>query len=225
MRKNRRPQLKFYENQDILLAREPTQSVDSATAQDRRLNDVLGSLLNELRAVDHAIYGVIAKTPTAALDEPMRKLSNAANYSQLWLAIAAVLFVFGGGRARRAALNGVAAIAVTSFLVNIVIKSLPRRTRPDRDAYSVPAERKLPMPGSASFPSGHAASGFAFATAVGDYLPPLAVPLRFLAGAVAYSRVHTGVHYPADAVVGSMIGGAIGHVAASVGRSRLGTRG
>jgi undecaprenyl-diphosphatase len=49
------------------------------------------------------------------------------------------------------------------------------------------------MPGSASFPSGHSASSFAFATAVGDYLPPLVLPLRFLAGAVAYSLVHIGV--------------------------------
>jgi membrane-associated phospholipid phosphatase len=30
-----------------------------------------------------------------------------------------------------------------------------------------------------------------------------------LAAAVAYSRVHTGVHYPGDAIVGSLIGGAL----------------
>lgn len=77
------------------------------------------------------------------------------------------------------------AIAVASFLVNVVIKSLPRRSRPDRDAYAAPEERKLPMPSSASFPSGHSASAFAFATAVGHYLPPLILPLRFLAGAIA----------------------------------------
>lgn len=116
------------------------------------------------------------------------------------------------------------AIAVASFLVNIVIKSLPRRSRPDRDAYAVPEERKLPMPSSASFPSGHAASGFAFATAVGDSLPPLVMPLRVLAGAVAYSRVHTGVHYPSDALVGSLVGVAVGHIFARVVRSVLGTR-
>jgi undecaprenyl-diphosphatase len=41
-------------------------------------------------------------------------------------------------------------------------------------------------------------------------MPLLAFPLRALAAAVAYSRVHTGVHYPADAVVGSLAGGATG---------------
>jgi membrane-associated phospholipid phosphatase len=32
------------------------------------------------------------------------------------------------------------------------------------------------------------------------------VPIRLLAAAVAYSRVHTGVHYPGDVVVGSVTG-------------------
>jgi undecaprenyl-diphosphatase len=62
------------------------------------------------------------------------------------------------------------------------------------------------MPESSAFPSGHAASAFAFAYAVGRHLPLLAVPIRLLAGAVAYSRVHTGVHYPGDVVVGSITG-------------------
>ena len=62
------------------------------------------------------------------------------------------------------------------------------------------------MPGSTSFPSGHSASAFAFATGVGSVLPREAVPIRALAAAVAYSRVHTGVHYPADAIAGAFLG-------------------
>ena len=62
------------------------------------------------------------------------------------------------------------------------------------------------MPASTSFPSGHSASAFAFATAVGDELPLAWLPLHALATAVAYSRVHTGVHYPGDAVIGSLMG-------------------
>jgi hypothetical protein len=41
------------------------------------------------------------------------------------------------------------------------------------------------MPESSSFPSGHAASAFAFAYAVGRHLPGLAVPIRLLAADVA----------------------------------------
>ena len=36
--------------------------------------------------------------------------------------------------------------------------------------------------------------------------PAAAVPLRALAALVAYSRVHTGVHYPADVLAGGLIG-------------------
>jgi membrane-associated phospholipid phosphatase len=62
------------------------------------------------------------------------------------------------------------------------------------------------MPTSTSFPSGHSASAFAFATAVGKEILAISGPLRGLAGAVAYSRVHTGVHYPTDVIIGASIG-------------------
>ena len=45
-------------------------------------------------------------------------------------------------------------------------------------------------------------------------IPVLALPLRAVAGAVAYSRVHTGVHYPGDAVVGALLGAATGQMVA-----------
>ncbi len=72
------------------------------------------------------------------------------------------------------------------------------------------------MPTSTSFPSGHAASAFAFAYAVGRHLPGLAVPVRLLAAAVAYSRVHTGVHYPGDVVIGSVTGAGTAAMVAAV---------
>ena len=75
------------------------------------------------------------------------------------------------------------------------------------------------MPDSTSFPSGHSASAFAFAGAVAGSLPVLAAPLRGLAAAVAYSRVHTGVHYPGDVVVGSLVGATIGEATVIVARA------
>ncbi len=72
------------------------------------------------------------------------------------------------------------------------------------------------MPTSTSFPSGHAASAFAFATAVSRDFPWLAVALQFAAGAVAYSRVHTGVHYHGDTVAGALIGASTGQAVSSV---------
>jgi hypothetical protein len=61
-----------------------------------------------------------------------------------------------------------------------------------------------------------AASGFAFAAAIGRDQPWLGLPLRFLAAAVAYSRVHTGVHYPGDIVIGSLIGEGTGQAVAGL---------
>ena len=86
----------------------------------------------ELGAVDRALYETVARTPTAELDEPARRLSDAANYSRLWLGIAATIALVGGGRGRRAALEGVVAIGVTSATVNLGVKPLARRRRPDR---------------------------------------------------------------------------------------------
>jgi membrane-associated phospholipid phosphatase len=172
--------------------------------------------LHELGALDRAIYSAVAATPTPSLDEPLRRLSNAANNSGLWLAAAAGLGVAGGGAGRRAAVRGTVAIGVTSALVNLAVKSVWSRQRPDRAGAGVPRWRNVRMPTSPSFPSGHAASGFAFAAAIGRDQPWLGVALRFLAATVAYSRLHTGVHYPGDIVVGSLIGEGTGQAVAGL---------
>jgi membrane-associated phospholipid phosphatase len=169
-------------------------------------------VLRDLAGLDLAVFRTIANTPTPTIDEPLRRLSNAANRSGLWLAIAACLALFGGRTGRRAAVRGVVAVGASSVLVNIGLKSLSRRMRPDRARAGIPEDREVVMPSSSSFPSGHAASALAFAGAVGYEMPLLAVPLRLLAVAVAYSRVHTGVHYPGDAVVGALVGEAVGSV-------------
>jgi undecaprenyl-diphosphatase len=108
------------------------------------------------------------------------------------------------------------AIGVTSALVNLAVKSVWSRQRPDRAGVGVPLWRNVRMPTSTSFPSGHAASGFAFAAAIGRDQPWLGVAFRFLAATVAYSRVHTGVHYPGDIVVGSLIGEGTGQAVAGL---------
>jgi undecaprenyl-diphosphatase len=174
----------------------------------------IAAALHELANVDRAVYGAIATTPTPTLDEPLRRLSGLANNSALWLAIAGGIFVVGGKAGRRAALVGVAAIGLNSAVVNTPMKLASRRRRPDRETAGVPEERWVEMPTSTSFPSGHSASAFAFAGAVAGELPVLAVPLRALATGVAYSRVHTGVHYPGDVIAGSLVGATIGEAVA-----------
>ncbi|KKZ71168.1 phosphoesterase [Streptomyces showdoensis] len=175
-------------------------------------------MLADLRAVDGALYAAVAATPTPALDRGLRRLSHAADHSKISFTVAAGLALAGGRRARTAALVGVGAIAVASASANLLGKRLVRRRRPDREAARVTVARHVPMPSSASFPSGHTASAVAFATAVGVVLPPASVPLSLLAWAVGYSRVHTGVHYPGDVAGGALLG------VASAGVSLAGAR-
>lgn len=175
----------------------------------------LAAALHQAGAVDRAVYATIAKVPTPALDVAMRRLSDSANRSLIWMAIAAGLSLTGA-TGRRAGARGLLAIGVTSAIVNLGVKPLSARRRPDRDEVGVPNKRHVSMPSSTSFPSGHSASAFAFATAVSRDDPWLAIIIQFLAGGVAYSRVHTGVHYPGDTVVGALIGAGAGQAVSSI---------
>src|SRR6476646_325353 len=165
-----------------------------ASALDRRL----------LRRAVHANHPVA--------DVALRRLSRAANHSKLWMGTAAVLSLTGGSRGRRAALRGLLGIALTSSVVNGPLKLLLRRKRPAAELLGTRPSLVV-MPGSFSFPSGHSASAFAFATGVLREWPAAGVPVAGLAGAVAYSRVHTGVHFPSDVVVGAGLGVAAGAIA------------
>jgi membrane-associated phospholipid phosphatase len=175
----------------------------------------LARWLADAERIDVAVYAAIAETHTPALDVAMARLSRAADYSRLSLTSAAALALVGGSRGRRAAAMGLASLGVTATVVNLAVKPLGRRGRPDRRATQVPTARHVRMPISASFPSGHTAAAFAFATGVGHELPGAAIPLRALAAVVGYSRIHTGVHYPADVVAGALIGTVLAQVTTS----------
>jgi undecaprenyl-diphosphatase len=162
--------------------------------------------LRDAERVDLAVYAAIAQTPTPALDTAMSRLTAAADYSKLSLAAAGMLAALGGRRGRRAARDGLVSVGVTAAVANLALKPLGGRRRPDRVTEHVPLARQTRMPRSTSFPSGHTAAAFAFATGVGHQLPVISIPLQGLAALVGYSRVHTGVHYPGDVLVGALAG-------------------
>jgi undecaprenyl-diphosphatase len=136
------------------------------------------------------------------LDRSLVEITRAANYSRLWLLIAVAMAACAGRRGQRAAGRGIVAIALAAAVANGPAKLLVRRRRPLRRS----PPTLIRMPRSTSFPSGHSAAAFAFATGACAELPVLAPVLVPLAGAVAYSRVHTGVHYPSDVAAGAAIG-------------------
>jgi undecaprenyl-diphosphatase len=201
----------------------------TATAQPGERNAPPGappdrdSWSEEVDGLDLAIYLAIAETPTPRLDNVFRRLSWAADRSKLWIATAAVLATVGGERGRRAALHGLASVGVTSAVVNLLLKRLARRRRPDRATQRVPVTRHVTMPVTTSFPSGHAASASAFATGVATVSPEAGILVSAVAALVAYSRVHTGVHYPADVIAGTVTGASLAQFTAAA-LKRIGMR-
>jgi len=175
-------------------------------------------VLRELEELDVAVYQAVEATSTPLIDVPLKRLSNLANHAKLYAGLAALLFAVGGPKGRRAAVTGLAAVGLNSAIVNIPMKFAGHRPRPERGAVRVVEARQVQMPTSTSFPSGHSASGFAFAAGVAEAMPALGVPLRGLATVVAYSRVHSGVHYPGDVIVGSLVGMAVGEGTARTAR-------
>jgi membrane-associated phospholipid phosphatase len=84
------------------------------------------------------------------------------------------------------------------------------------------------VPHSGSFPSGHATIAFACATVLAWKAPRLAFPAFVLAGAIAWSRVYVGVHWPLDvlggAALGILLATALLTLVAALRRSRPATR-
>ncbi|WP_367138262.1 phosphatase PAP2 family protein [Saccharothrix sp. HUAS TT1] len=130
-------------------------------------------------------------------------VSLAARASGLWPAIAGLL-ALRPGVTRRAARHGVIAVAAATTAGHL-LGHLVHRRRPD--VADVPARRALPEhPSSSAFPSAHAASTAAFATAIALGAPALGALLTPPAALVAYSRLRTRVHWPTDVLGGALLG-------------------
>ncbi len=167
-----------------------------------------------MQQLDERLMQRLARSCSAVLDRSLVGIIYAANYSRLWLAIAGGLAAFDGRQGRRAAERGITAIVIPAAVANGPAKLLVRRRRPSARAW--PALVRVPR--STSFHSGHRAAAFAFATVTSAELPLLASVLLALAGAGAYSRVHTGVHYPSDVAAGAAIGVGPGPLASRLPR-------
>lgn len=153
---------------------------------------------------DRKLVRAVSGLPGGTHDDFFRRLSASANKGKLWFGIAAAMALFPG-RTRRAALHGVLAQAVASAVTNLGFKTLLPRARPLPE--HLPVFRFVhPQPTSSSMPSGHSASAVAFALGAALVRPSLGAALAPLAAGVAYSRVHTGAHWPSDVFFGSAIG-------------------
>jgi diacylglycerol kinase family enzyme/membrane-associated phospholipid phosphatase len=165
------------------------------------------TIRKRLAAADQRLLSRATAGDRPALRSAMLGLGRAADHGALWIAVAAGLGSRRNKWTRRAALRGLAGMAIASASANALAKRLVGRTRPGLAL--CPADQR---PRTPSFPSGHAAAAAGFATGVALEVPALAVPVGALAAAVGAARVISRVHYPLDVLAGFALGTAAGLV-------------
>jgi hypothetical protein len=142
------------------------------------------------------------------VDRTVFGLTEAANHGVLWAVLGAAQSLPRQDRWKRAG-RFAAALGAESALVNGPLKALVLRPRP------IPRFREwsLRTPRTSSFPSGHSSSAFCAAVLLSDDSDVPKEVWFTLAGAVALSRVHVGIHWMVDTIGGGLFGYAIGKIA------------
>jgi len=168
-----------------------------------------------LAALGDADQAVLRFLRTRGHPEPVetvvKALGLAGEYGAVWAGIGAV----GASVDRRrrsqylaAGLTGPAAVGV-NYLAKVSIG----RQRPLIEDH--PPLAKAPT--KLSFPSAHATSSLAAATALGR-VQPLARPYLFgLAAAICVGRPYLGMHYPSDVLAGAALGFCLGSLVPGLG--------
>jgi membrane-associated phospholipid phosphatase len=102
----------------------------------------------------------------------------------------------------------IGAVLVVNLGITYGLKKAVNRPRPFVQYPSPDIYQKDSHVGTYSFPSGHSSSAFALATSVCLAYPKWYViaPAAVWAFTVGYSRMHLGVHFPSDVLMGAIIG-------------------
>jgi membrane-associated phospholipid phosphatase len=94
---------------------------------------------------------------------------------------------------------------LVSAFITVVSKKIIKTNRPYE---TYPILQPVVTEASYAMPSGHTSSAFATATSLSLAYPKwyVVAPSFIWAGTIGYSRMHLGVHYPSDVVVGALVG-------------------
>ena len=151
------------------------------------------------------LYAMRTRGHGARAETVGRWLGRIGEYGAIWLVIGIVLAFADPDNREDWLIAGI--LGPVAIGLNFVVKVIVRRPRPVLEGLS-------PLggaPSSLSFPSAHATSSFACATAMTRIAPEAAV-LFVLAVAIAACRPYLGMHYPSDVLAGIVLGTALGLV-------------
>jgi membrane-associated phospholipid phosphatase len=133
-------------------------------------------------------------------------LGRIGEYGAVWLVIGIVLAFADPEDGEDWIVAGI--LGPVAIGLNYLVKLIVRRPRPVLEG--------LPplggAPSALSFPSAHATSSFACATAMTRIAPEAAI-LFVLAAAIAACRPYLGMHYPSDVIAGAVLGTGLGLLA------------
>jgi membrane-associated phospholipid phosphatase len=157
-----------------------------------------------LRALDlRLLYAMRIRAHGPACEAIGKGLGRIGEYGIVWLAIGVVLAIADSDQRDAWLVAGI--LGPVAIGLNFLVKVIVRRPRPVLEG--------LPplggAPSSLSFPSAHATSSFACATAMTRIAPEAAV-LFILATAIAACRPYLGMHYPSDVIGGVLLGTGLG---------------
>jgi len=142
---------------------------------------------------------------TDGLDAAAVALGRAGNNALIWVIVGLIMAAIDNSRWESWLIC--AALGPFAILVNFAIKKWARRPRPPLEELGLDPLGEAPS--SLSFPSAHATSSFAVATAMFRVDPAMAAAFA-VALLIALDRPYLGMHYPSDVLVGALLGIAIG---------------
>lgn len=180
----------------------------------------LNSQLNS-QGLDIKILRAINSPEELPSDDFFRFISNSEPY--IMFAVPAGMATAGYIKHEktliRNAYTGLATIAINGGITLALKYSVNR----DRPFVTYPDIMQKSKAGSPSFPSGHTSNAFATATSVSLAYPKwyIIAPSYAWAGTVGYSRMHLGVHYPSDVLVGALIGSGCAYLTFKVNQKLL----
>ena len=169
------------------------------------------------RALANADSATLRFLRTRGHHEPvetmMRAIGMCGEYGAVWAAAGAIGASIDHKRRRQWLVGGAAGPLAVG--VNYLVKMAVGRERPLLDGH--PALAKAPS--QLSFPSAHATSSLAAATALGRVEPRARPALFTLAAAICIGRPYLGMHYPSDVLAGAALGAALGSLIPGLGAS------